>query len=125
MARILVADDDSASYEVLSVALTAEGHEVFYAANGQEALELTPELQPDLIFLDVMMPIFDGYETCERLRNDPDIPKKLPIIFLTSTEENPRKMEQVGATDYLTKRHMVADLQDMLIKHLGPKAFPE
>ncbi|MFO7975902.1 MAG: response regulator [Candidatus Hydrogenedentota bacterium] len=125
MARILVADDDSASYEVLSVALMAEGHEVFYAANGQEALELAEEIRPDLVFLDVMMPVFDGYETCERMRNAPDIPAKLPIVFLTSTEENPQKMEQVGASDYLTKRHMVADLQDMLVKHLGPKAFPD
>ena len=125
MARILVADDESSSYDVLSVALTAEGHEVFYATNGQEALELAVEIQPDLIFLDVMMPVFDGYETCGRMRSDPDIPADLPIVFLRSTEENTRKMEQVGASDYLTKRHMVADLQDMLVKHLGPKAFPE
>lgn len=125
MARILVADDDSASYEVLSVTLVAEGHEVFYAANGQEALEMAVKVQPDLIFLDIMMPVFDGYETCEQMRNNPDIPGNLPIIFLTSTDENQRKMKEVGASDYLTKRHMVADLQDMLIKHLGPKAFSE
>ena len=125
MARILIADDDSSSYEVLSVALTAEGHEVLYASNGQEALELAVEAQPDLVFLDVMMPIFDGYETCQRMREHPDLPDTLPIVFLTSTEENHRKMEQVGASDYLTKRHMIADLQDMLVKHLGPKAFSE
>jgi CheY-like chemotaxis protein len=125
MARILIADDDSSSYEVLSVALTAEGHEILYASNGQEALELAVEAKPDLVFLDVMMPIFDGYETCQRMRDTPDLPDKLPIIFLTSTEEDHRKMEQVGASDYLTKRHMIADLQDMLVKHLGPKAFTE
>ncbi len=125
MARILIADDDSSSYEVLAVALSAEGHEVLYAANGQEAIELAVDAKPDLVFLDVMMPVFDGYETCERMRNDPEIPQKLPIIFLTATEENHRKMEQVGASDYLPKRHMIADLQDMLIRHLGPRAFTE
>ena len=125
MALILIADDDSASFDVLTVALTAEGHEVLYAANGQEALEMAAGSRPDLIFLDVMMPVFDGYETCERMRNDPDIPEKLPIIFLTATEEDPRRIEQVGGSDYLTKRHMIAELQDMLVRHLGPKAFTE
>ena len=125
MALILIADDDSASFDVLAVALTAEGHEVLYAANGQEALEMAAGSRPDLIFLDVMMPVFDGYETCERMRNDPDIPEKLPIIFLTATEEDPRRIEQGGGSDYLTKRHMIAELQDMLVRHLGPKAFTE
>lgn len=125
MARILIADDDSSSYDVLSVALTAEGHQVFYAANGQEALDMATETEPDLVFLDVMMPVFDGYETCERLRNNPDIPANLPIVFLTSTEEDRGKIEKVGASDYLTKRHMIGDLQDMLVKHLGPKAFSD
>ncbi|MGI6460468.1 MAG: response regulator [Candidatus Hydrogenedentales bacterium] len=123
MALILIADDDSASFDVLAVALTAEGHKVLYAADGQEALELAVEAQPDLIFLDVMMPVFDGYETCERLRNDPNMPEKLPIIFLTATDEDPRRIQEVGGSDYLTKRHMIAELQDMLVKHLGPNAF--
>lgn len=123
MALILIADDDSASFDVLAVALTAEGHKVLYAADGQEALELAVEAQPDLIFLDVMMPVFDGYETCERLRNDPNMPEKLPIIFLTATDEDPRRIQEVGGSDYLTKRHMIAELQDMLAKHLGPNAF--
>jgi CheY-like chemotaxis protein len=125
MARILIADDDTSAFEVLSVALSAEGHDVLYASNGQEAVEQTLQEKPDLVFMDVMMPVFDGYEACRRLRDDPDVPEDLPIVFLTSTEENSRKMEQVGASGYLTKRHMVADLQDLLVKHLGPKAVSD
>ncbi|MCL4695179.1 MAG: response regulator, partial [Candidatus Hydrogenedentes bacterium] len=82
VARILVADDDTASLDVMALALTAEGHEVSCATNGQEAYELTLHDKPDLVFLDIMMPVYSGYETCELLRNDPEVPSELPIVFL-------------------------------------------
>lgn len=125
MARILIADDDTAAFEVMSVALTAQGHEVLYAADGQEACDMAVAEQPDLVFLDVMMPIFDGFETCERLRNDPEIPAELPIVFLTSVEPDSRKLDSVRASAYLPKRHMIQDLQNLLVKHLGEKAVPD
>jgi len=124
MARILIADDDAASLDVMVVALEAEGHEVLCAANGQEALDRALADQPDMVFLDVMMPVFDGFETCKRLRADPEIPSELPIVFLTSLEPDARKLEEVGASDYLPKNHMVPQLRDMLVKHLGPDAAP-
>ena len=123
--NILVVDDESSIRESLSGILRDEGYEVSVAVDGVTALKKVEEDPPDLIFLDIMMPVFDGYETCERMRNDPNIPEKLPIIFLTATEEDPRRIEQVGGSDYLTKRHMIAELQDMLVRHLGPKAFTE
>jgi CheY-like chemotaxis protein len=122
MARILVADDDSTAIEVLSVALSAVGHEVIQASDGLAAYEATLEQQPRLVFLDVMMPVFDGYETCQRLRADPDVPADLPIIFLTSLDPDRRRIAEAGATDYLSKRHMVSGLQDLLARHLGPDA---
>ena len=122
MARILVADDDAASLEVMSTALSAEGHEVLCAANGQEAYETTLAEKPDLVFLDIMMPIYDGYETCRMLRADPEVPQDLPIIFLSSADTDARMLEKVQATDHLPKRHMVATMRDMLAKHLSPDA---
>ena len=122
MARILVADDDTSSLDVMTVALAAEGHEVLCASNGQEAVETALVEQPDLVFLDVMMPVMNGYEACEQLRNDPDIPQSLPIIFLTSVEPDTKMFEKVGATGHLPKRHMVVDLRDVLAEHLGPDA---
>lgn len=124
MARILIADDDSSAFEVMSVALAADGHEVLYAADGQEAYQKTLEAKPDLVFLDVMMPVFDGFETCRMLRDDPDVPAELPIVFLTSVDTVSKKFEEAGGTDYLPKRHMIQDLQDLLVRHLGPKAVP-
>lgn len=122
MARILVADDDTASLDVMALALSAEGHDVRCAGNGQEAYEMAVEEKPDLVFLDIMMPVYNGYETCELLRNDPEVPRELPIIFLTSLEADTRMLEKVGASDHLPKRHMVLELRELLSKHLGPQA---
>ena len=125
MANILIADDDAASLDVMVVALKAEGHEVVCASNGQEAYDMALSERPDLVFLDVMMPVFDGYEVCGRLRKDPETPSDLPIIFLTSLDPDGRRLDEVGATDYLPKHHMVVQLRDMLVKHLGPDAVTD
>ncbi|MFA6241761.1 MAG: response regulator [Candidatus Hydrogenedentales bacterium] len=119
MAKILVADDDMASLDVMALALSAEGHEVLCATNGQEAYEMALDNQPDLVLLDIMMPIYSGYEVCELLRNDTTVPANLPVVFLTSMDADKRMMEKVGATDHLPKRHMVVELRDLIIKHLG------
>jgi len=124
VATIVLADDDISCTEVMNVALTAEGHEVIEALTGKDAIEAVLEHQPDLVFLDVMMPVFDGFEACAMLRNDPDVSKNLPIVLLTSLEVDRKKMHEVGATDYLPKRHMITELRDLLVKYLGPKANP-
>jgi len=108
----------------MALALSAEGHQVICAANGQEAYEIALQEKPDLVFLDIMMPIYSGYETCELLRNDPEVPKELPIVFLTSLDADTRMLEKVGASDHLPKRHMVVELREVLAKHLGPEANP-
>ena len=118
MAKILVADDDTASLDVIALALSAEGHEVVCAGNGQEAYEMALAESPDLVLLDIMMPVYNGYETCQQMRNDPALPVGLPIIFLTSMDADTRMLEKVGATDHLPKRHMVQDLREILSKHL-------
>jgi CheY-like chemotaxis protein len=118
MARILIADDDDASLDVMATALSVEGHQVVVAVDGKQALEMTVSEKPDLIFLDIMMPKFDGYETCKRIREHPDVPDEVPIIFLTSVETSVEEAKAVGASDRLAKRHMVSDLQEMLAKYL-------
>lgn len=124
MAQVLVADDDFASIEVLSVALAAEGHEVLCADDGHKAYDLVLSKNPAIVFLDVMMPGLDGYETCRRLRENPEVSSSLPIILLTSLSADRELMREVGATDHLSKRHMVKELQDVLTKYLGPEIPP-
>ncbi|MCP4645408.1 MAG: response regulator [bacterium] len=124
MARILLADDDASSTEVMAAALAGEGHEVIFAADGLEAYEKALAEDLDMVFLDVMMPVFNGYEACEKIRKDPDIDPNLPIVFLTSADVDKRRLETIGANGHLPKRHMVQELRDVLVKHLGPKANP-
>ncbi|MBI4557929.1 MAG: response regulator [Candidatus Hydrogenedentes bacterium] len=122
MALVLIADDDASTVELLTAALAVDGHEVLWAINGQEAIELTLVRGPDLVFLSPTLPVFNGYETCATLRGDPEVPPGLPIVFLVAHDLDPVKMEQVGVTADFPKRHTHAELRELLLKHLGEKA---
>ena len=102
-ARILVVDDTPASVRLLSAVLEAVGYEVLTAADGAEGLERVAAERPDLVLLDLMMPVKDGYQVCQELRADPAT-AFLPIVMLTSAgaEERVRALE-AGADDFLNK----------------------
>ncbi|HEY5555605.1 response regulator transcription factor [Acetobacterium sp.] len=99
--RILVAEDEDKLREIVLKYLKKEGYEGFGAANGEEALNLWAEKQPDCIILDVMMPIMDGFEVLEEIRETDNV----PVIMLTARREENDKIQgfEVGADDYVTK----------------------
>jgi two-component system alkaline phosphatase synthesis response regulator PhoP len=72
MPKILVVDDELDILEIIRHALNKEGFEVHIAANGFQALEQTRKIKPDLILMDVMMPVMDGMEACRQLKEDDD-----------------------------------------------------
>jgi len=82
-ARILVVDDDRPTVLIISSVLKKNGYEVFTAFNGITGLKKAREVKPDLIILDIMMPIIDGYEVCRRLQKDPDT-AGIAVLILTS-----------------------------------------
>jgi CheY-like chemotaxis protein len=101
---ILVVDDNRANRELLERRLTRDGFVVRTAANGAEALEVIRADSVDVVLLDIMMPVMDGYETLERIKVDPEL-RHLPVIMLTSLDEPEsitRCIEQ-GAEDHLPK----------------------
>jgi two-component system alkaline phosphatase synthesis response regulator PhoP len=102
--KILVVDDESDIIEFISYNLKKEGYEVFTASNGKEALPIAKKNKPDLILLDVMMPIMDGIETCKQIKADPDFAKTF-VVFLTARAEEYSEIEgfNVGADDYIAK----------------------
>ena len=102
--RILIAEDEPHLREVLRFQLETEGYEVAEAGDGREALDHAAKLQPDLVLLDVMMPHFDGYEVCRRLRAS-FITRHIPIILLTAkATKNDRVIGlEGGANDYIVK----------------------
>lgn len=102
-AKILVVDDTKTNVEVLEGILMDE-YDVHVALDGERAIKLIPRLKPDLILLDVMMPVMDGYETLRRLRLIEE-GKDIPVIFLTAKADSEGEKEglSLGAVDYITK----------------------
>jgi diguanylate cyclase (GGDEF)-like protein len=106
--RILVVDDAMENIQILHQALKDE-HEVLFALNGEKALELALEQQPDLILLDAVMPGMDGYAVCDALNASPRL-QDIPIIFVTALnqpEDETRALE-AGAVDFISKPFNVA-----------------
>lgn len=102
--KILLVDDEPDILEILEFNLSNEGYQIFTANNGKEALKLADQYIPHLIILDVMMPIMDGIETCERLRLDKRF-KNTVIMFLSARGEDYSHVAafESGADDYVTK----------------------
>lgn len=100
---ILIVDDTPENIDVLDGILN-EDYRIFVATNGPTALKLAKKNIPDLILLDVMMPEMDGYEVCEKLKEDEDT-KKIPVVFVTAKTEVESEIKgfSLGAVDYITK----------------------
>ncbi|KAA2252114.1 response regulator transcription factor [Solihabitans fulvus] len=99
--RILVVDDDMTVRDVVRRYLELAGHEVRLAGDGEEALRLVGQQQPDLVVLDLMLPGIDGLEVCRRLRRQ----SAVPVVMLTALGEEEDRIAglQLGADDYVTK----------------------
>jgi CheY-like chemotaxis protein len=101
---VLVVDDNGQNRDLLERRLKRDGFAVLTAADGAEALEVTRTQAVDVVLLDIMMPVMDGYETLERLKADPEL-RHLPVIMLTSLDE-PESITRCierGAEDHLPK----------------------
>ncbi len=110
-ARILIAEDTATQAAQLKALLEKEGYDVIHASDGQEALEQVPQVMPDLIISDIVMPKMDGYTFCSSLKSNP-LYKHIPIILLTSlakVEDVVRGLES-GADNFLTKPFEIPNL---------------
>jgi len=104
MAKILIAEDERDIRDLVAFTLRFAGHEVFTAANGEEALHAAPNVNPDLILMDVRMPRMTGYEACKAMKSDPDL-KDIPVVFLTARGQEGEDQQgmDAGAEEYLLK----------------------
>jgi two-component system response regulator MprA len=111
-ARILIAEDDRAVRDALVRALQLEGYTVAASANGAEALEAIRQSEPDVLLLDVSMPVVDGLTVCRVLRAEGN---RLPILMLTARTETSDRVAglDAGADDYLPKPY---DLDELLAR---------
>jgi two-component system, OmpR family, alkaline phosphatase synthesis response regulator PhoP len=102
--KILIVDDEQDILEFLSYNLRKEGFQIYVSSNGKNAIEQAKEIIPHLILLDVMMPEMDGIETCEKMREIPEIKNRL-IAFLTARAEDYSQIAgfEAGGDDYIAK----------------------
>ena len=102
--RILLVDDDATNLDVLRHTLDGRGYRLFVTRSGENAIEVARKVHPVLILLDVVMPGIDGYETCRRLKEDPET-REAAVIFLSSLDDTKDKVRglEVGAVDFVSK----------------------
>ena len=104
MAKILIAEDERDIRDLVAFTLRFAGHEVFTAANGEEAVEMAPKGSPDLVLMDVRMPRMTGYEACRAMKARADL-KDIPVVFLSAKgqENEIQQGLDAGAEEYLLK----------------------
>ncbi len=103
-AQILIVDDVPANIKLLEAKLTSEYYEVISAVDGFDAIEKTKIHKPDIILLDVMMPGMDGFETCAKLKANPEL-AHIPVVMVTALSEKSDRLKglESGADDFITK----------------------
>ncbi len=124
--KILIVDDEDANLRLLTQWLIPLGYDIEIAANGEEAVRKARESRPDLIILDIMMPVMDGYEACRILKADPET-RNIPIIMATALYERDSRLKglSVSANDFLSKPIDQAELTIRVKNLLKIKAYED
>ena len=117
--KILIVEDDHDIVEMVEYNLKEEGYETISALNGEDGLRLAKKENPDLIILDIMLPIIDGFEVCRILKNE-KVTADIPVIILSAKSQETDKVVglELGADDYITKpfspRELIARIRAIL-----------
>ena len=124
--KILLVDDDEINLRLLTQWLIPLGYDIELAFNGLEAVQRARDSRPDLIILDVMMPVMDGYEACRIIKNDPET-KNTPIIMVTALNERESKLNglSVSVNDFLSKPIDKAELTIRVTNLLKIKTYED
>lgn len=111
MSLIMIVDDSPTEVHVMKTALEKHGFETMSAANGTECLTLVREVQPDLIFMDIVMPGLNGFQATRTLSRDPKT-KSIPVVMVTTKDQETDRIwgMRQGAIDYLVKPVDASDL---------------
>lgn len=123
---ILIVDDNMENLKVLGGLLNDEGYLIAVSTNGKDALDFTEKNKPDLILLDIMMPGMNGYETCEKLKENAGT-KDIPVIFLSALGETDDIVKgfEAGGVDYVMKPYNSRELLARVKTHIDLKKAME
>jgi DNA-binding response OmpR family regulator len=124
--RLLAIDDTAENLQVVSAILRGAGYAVSVARSGEQGLDIARRAAPDLILLDLVMPGWDGFETCARLKAEVSL-REIPVVFLTASQESADVVKgfESGAVDYVTKPFNAAELLSRVRTHLELRAARE
>lgn len=102
--KILIIEDHLATVEMLKAILETNGYKVENALDGERGLKIAAAEKPDLVLLDIMLPIFDGIEVCKRLKNNPET-AGIPVFIISvrGSTENSKAAREAGAAEYIIK----------------------
>lgn len=122
--KILLVDDEENNLKLLSHWLIALGYDIDLAFNGQEGVLKCAASRPDLVILDIMMPVMDGYEACRLIKADPET-KNIPVVLVTALQDRESKLKglSAGANEFLSKPIDQAELTMRVKNLLQIKAF--
>ncbi len=120
--KVLVVDDEPDVVELLELTLKSEGFSVISAFDGIAALDLVSTEKPDLVLLDLMMPMMSGYEVCEQIKSNPQT-QSIPVICVTSahTPDARARSLQLGAADVITKPFYPSELIARIKRYVQPR----
>ena len=118
--KILLGEDDKFLSKIYVTKLSGAGFEVFWAANGEEVLTQAREKKPNLILLDLMMPVKDGFQALHELKADEEL-RKIPVVILSNLnlEEQQKKTLAAGAVEYAVKTEVFPNLVELVERNLG------
>src|ERR1017187_6993665 len=124
--KILIVDDEESNLMLLTQWLIPLGYDIELALNGKEAVQKTRDYRPDLIILDIMMPVMNGYEACSLIKTDPET-NNIPVIMVTALNDRESKLKglSVSANDFLSKPIDQAELTIRVTNLLKIKAFED
>lgn len=120
--KVMIVDDSNTIRRSAELFLKQAGHTVILVENGFEALTAVFDTRPDIIFVDIMMPRLDGYQTCQLIKKNEEF-KSIPIIMLSSKDGlfDKARGRIVGSNEYLTKPFSKDGLLDAVKKYVGNK----
>jgi two-component system, chemotaxis family, chemotaxis protein CheY len=116
--RVLLIEDDAAVLEATGEVLSDEGYVVLAAANGQEALSSVNGRLPDVVLLDLMMPVMNGWQFVQEFRKLPGA-GEIPLIVLSAGRDVVESAEALGAVDYLIKPFDISELLEKVARAVG------
>jgi two-component system chemotaxis response regulator CheY len=117
-ARVLVVDDDKGIREFVRTVLSDEGYDVAEATDGQQALDRVAQRRPDVILLDMRMPVMDGWEFARTYREQPG--PHAPIVIVTAALDVAKDAKEIGADGFLAKPFQLDDLLQLVQQHSAP-----